>query len=139
PQRPAGSESSFHLGAVDAPHAETPAGNDPHDQQPRVGCRHSGDFADVRIAIVVVHVVQAAVVDDQLQWAGDPGLTQLPDVSVDEVDGDVVDARLGPRLLQRGRYEIHGRDLPTLLGQINRAVAGTATQFECGTRRERGG
>src|SRR6202007_3091362 len=93
-QRPAGCEPSFHLGAVDAAHAESSPGDERDDQHPRAGRCYGADLANVRVAVVVVHVVQAAVVDNQLQGSIDSGLTQLPDVGVEEVDVSAFDARL---------------------------------------------
>ena len=61
----------------------------------RVGRRRRGDLADVAVAIVVAHPVQASLVDDQAEPATDALFGQPRRVAASEVDGDSRGGGLG--------------------------------------------
>ena len=57
-------------------------------------------------------------------------LAQAGDVGADEVDDGAGGFRLGAGFFQRLLYVVDSGDLPAVLGQVDRGVAGTATEFE---------
>jgi hypothetical protein len=132
-------ESSFHLGAIDPAHPDATSRDERDDQQPCVRCRQGTDLPDVGVAISVAHVVQATVVDDQLEVRTDAGPAQLRDVGAQEVDGGTGRARLGTCAFEWLGHEVDRGDLPAVLGEIDGAVTGTAADLEGRPDGKRGG
>lgn len=129
-QRPRGRESSLNFHLIESQESHRPTGFEADDQQPCARGRRRRDFLDVKVAIAVVHAVQAAVVHDQLEVRADPGLTQMRDVGLDKVDRNIGGAGLGPGLVERLRHEVNPGDVPSVLGKVDRRVPGATSDVE---------
>src|SRR6185295_14485825 len=99
-------------------------------QQVPAGLQHPGDAATVPRPVARDHVVEAAVVEDQVERG-------VVEAQVQRVAGDI--RRLQPRLLQvragflqRQRLEVEGGDVIALPRQRDRVAALAAAQVEGG-------
>ena len=95
--------------------------------------RHRGDLAHVRVAILGVHAVYAAVVDDQAEVRADAFGAQACRVGPREGGSHLVRFCLRARLAHRLVDVVHAGDLPAVLGQVDGVVTGAATDVQRGS------
>jgi len=127
---PIGCEAAFNFRPVD-PARPTPfLFGKSGDEQGRIGRRSSADDARVAMASVIGEAVQQPVIDDQMKAAANISRRDVCYIRLKKTNRDASRRCLRASFVERGTHEIKCGNLPAVLCEIDRGIAGAAADIE---------
>ena len=127
---PIGSEAAFNFRPVDPARPTPLLFGKSRDQQDRIGRRSSADDARVALASVIGEAVQQPVIDDQMKAGANISRLDVCHIRVKKTNRYASRLCLRASFAERGTHEIKCGDLPAMLCEINRGIAGATADIE---------